>query len=187
MMSLTDWVEQKTFITMRQNRAYLELVLKDCKKISVTVGREVTDYQDMMTYCNEAIDIHKVEGLILKDYNSPYTWDRSFSWTKCKRFYDVDCKIVGFYNGRPKSRLENTLGGIEVVGFLEDGTRVEARVGSGFSDELRAEIWQNQAKWLDKPAVVIKYQEVSRAKNKAVASLRFPTFERERDDKLVEI
>ena len=103
-----------------------------------------------------------------------------------KRFYDADCRVVGFYNGRKKTRLENTLGGLIVVGFTEDGTRVECNVGSGFSDELRNEIWNNQKNWLGR-TVVIKYQEVSKSKSKEVASLRFPTFERDRDDKIVEI
>lgn len=188
LMPYADWVAQKTDITMRHARTILISLLEkiNSSKIVVSEGREVKNYQDMMSFCNEAIDVHKVEGLILKDWNATYQWDRTFAWTKVKRFYDADCRVVGFYAGRPKSRLENTLGGITVVGFLEDGTRVEANVGSGFSDELRTDIWNNQSMWLGK-TVVIKYQEVSKAKNKEVASLRFPTYERDRDDKVVNI
>ncbi len=189
LMPLDDWIAQRTEITMRQNRERLTalLVQLGCQKVIATVGREVVDYQDMMAYCNEAIDRHGVEGLILKAYDSVYAWKRTLAWCKIKRFYDVDCRIVGFYSGKPKSRLERTLGGVRVVGFLEDGTRVEANVGSGFSDVLRDEIWQNQERWLRVPSVVIKYQDVTRSKSKDVASLRFPTFERARDDKLVEV
>jgi|SRR5579859_539403 len=188
MMPLSDWIAQKTNITMKAARETLIFLLKkaNCKKIIISEGREVKNYQDMMNYCNEAIDKHGVEGLILKNWNSPYIWDRKLAWCKVKRFFDVDCRVVGFYPGRPKSRLENSLGGINVVGFTEDGTRVEANVGSGFSDELRTEIWNNQKAWMGR-TVVIKYQEVSKSKSKAVASLRFPTFERDRDDKEVEI
>lgn len=187
-MPYHNWVAQKTDITMRQNRADLERILfqAKCEKIILSEGREVSGYKDMMEFCNDAIDKHGVEGLILKDWNSTYIWDRKMAWCKVKRFYDVDCRVVGFYNGRPKSRLENTLGGINVVGFLENGERVEANVGSGFSDEMRDEIFNNQQKWLGR-TVVIKYQEVSRSKSKQVASLRFPTYERDRDDKIVEI
>jgi DNA ligase-1 len=187
-MPLSDWLAQKTKITMRENRKYLGNIISSakCKKIILSEGREVKDYHDMINFCNEAIDKHGVEGLILKDWSSPYIWDRKLAWCKVKRFYDVDCRIVGFYPGRPKSRLANTLGGIEVVGFIESGERVEVRVGSGFSDELREEIWNNKDSWEGR-TVVIKYQEVSRSKSKEVASLRFPTFERDRDDKVVEI
>lgn len=139
-----------------------------------------------MEFCNDAIDKLKVEGLILKDWDAPYAWDRTFYWVKIKRFYDIDARIVGFYNGRPKTRLEHTIAGVNCIGFLEDNTRVEFRVGSGFSDAQRADMLANPQKWLD-GTHVFKYQEISRAKNKEYASLRFPTYERSREDKLVEI
>ena len=183
LMPLTDWIAQKTTITMRQNREALGKILKicNCKKITLSEGREVKDYQDMMEYCNEVIDVHKQEGLILKNWDSPYLWERDFTWTKVKRMYDVDCKVVATYKGRPKSRLENVMGGISVVGFLESGERVEVNVGSGFSDEDRL-----REDWVGK-VVVIKYQEVSRSKGKEVASLRFPVYMHCRDDKEVNV
>lgn len=193
MMPLADWIAQKTDITMRVNRLNLarRIQLSGCKKIILSEGREVKDYQDMMNYCNDAIDLpenaaRKIEGLILKDWESTYQWDRTFAWTKVKRFFDVDARIVGFYSGRPKSRLANTVGGVNCVAFLESGERVEFNVGSGFSDENREDMKNNPQKWLDL-VHVIKYQEVSRSKSKAVASLRFCTYEHSRDDKVVEI
>lgn len=183
LMPLSDWISQSTKITMRHARYHLETILEQIKaqKIMMPQGREVDDYADMVAYCNEAIDVHGVEGLILKDWEAVYTWDRTFAWTKVKRFYDVDCRVVGTYPGRKGTRLENCLGGIQVVGFLESGERVEANVGSGFNDSDRVlDDWVGQT-------VVIKYQEVSRAKNKSVASLRFPTYERRRDDKIVQL
>jgi DNA ligase-1 len=188
LMPLTDWIAQKTTITMRQNRKALGEILKacKCKKITLSEGREVTSYQDMMEYCNEVIDVHKQEGLILKDWDAVYTWDRTYAWTKVKRFYDVDARFVSFYPGRPKSRLADTVGGANCVAFLENGERLEFNVGSGFSDKDREDMKKNPAKWLA-TTHVIKYQEVSRSKSKAVASLRFCTYEHSRDDKLVEI
>jgi DNA ligase-1 len=187
MMPLTEWVAQKTKITMRQNRSALTSILDKakCSKVIITGGREVLNYQDMMDYCNEAIDVHKFEGLIVKDWDAVYSWNRTYAWTKIKRFYDVDCRITGFYAGKAGKRLANTLGGIKVWGRTEDGTVVESDVGSGFSDELRDEIWNNQEKWLG-TTVVIKYQEISKSKNKAVASIRFPTYSHSRTDKIVE-
>lgn len=187
MMPLTDWIAQKTKITMRQNREALTAILAktDCKKINISAGREVLDYQDMMNYCNEVIDVHKHEGLIVKDWDAVYLWSREMSWCKVKRFADVDCRITGFYAGKAGKRLANTLGGIKVWGRTEDGTVIESDVGSGFSDELRDEIWNNQEKWLG-TTVVIKYQEISKSKNKAVASIRFPTYSHSRTDKIVE-
>lgn len=192
LMPLEDWMKQETSISMEQNREFLSTVLNELKleKILLTEGRVVNDYDDMTSFCNEAIDkpenkARKIEGLILKNLKSVYQWDRTIDWCKVKRFYDVDCRVIGFYNGRPKSRLEKTLGGITVMGYDEHGTKVVTNVGSGFSDALREEIWNNQAEWLGR-TVVIKYQEISKAKNKEDASLRFPTYERWRDDKVVE-
>jgi ATP-dependent DNA ligase len=194
LMPLADWSAQKTTITMRANRDFLKALFSagpTVEKIILTEGREVRDYQDMMEFCNEAIDLpenaaRKIEGLILKNWDSTYQWDRTFAWTKVKRFYDVDARIVGFYPGRPKSRLADTVGGVNCVAFLESGERVEFNVGSGFSDEQRADMKANPQKWLD-ATHVIKYQEVTRSKSKTVASLRFCTYERSRDDKTVEI
>ena len=188
LMPLRHWLVQKTSITMRDTRSILTEMLKinRCEKIILSEGREVMNYQDMADFCNEAIDkpenkARKIEGLILKEWNAVYEWDRKITWCKVKRFFDVDCLVVGTYKGKPKSRLADLMGGIEVVGFTESGERVEARCGSGFSDEHRG-----MTDWVGK-TVVIKYQDVTRSKSKDVSSLRFPTFVRERDDKVVVI
>ena len=190
-MPLTDWVAQKTTITNRQTRETLTTLLDGLTKIKLTEGRKVKDYADMVAYCNERIDDEtkqkaEREGLILKNEDAVYEWGRSYTWIKVKRFYDVDARIVGFYPGRPKSRLENTVGGVNCIAFLENGTEVRFNVGSGFSDDQRADMKANPDKWL-KATHVITYQEVSKAKGKEHASLRFCTYSHARTDKLVEV
>lgn len=188
MMPLSDWIAQSTNNTMRSNRRTLERVLREqnCTKVILSEGREVKDYADMVAYCNEVIDVHKQEGLILKNWDSTYQWDRTIDWCKVKRFYDVDARIVGWYKGRPKSRLENTCGGITVEGRDEHGRPFRCNVGSGFSDEVRDDIANNfDTKYKHKTAVVT-YQEISKAKDSELFSLRFPTFNHVRDDKYVE-
>lgn len=191
MMPLSDWLAQKTEITMLENRGLLESRLSNSTKIILSGGRVVQNFQDMTAFCAEVttpgFDGQKNghEGLILKDFNAVYVWKRSMTWCKVKNFYDADCKIVGFYLGKKGKRLENTLGGIKVWGRIENGTIVETDVGSGFSDAQRNEIWNNQDKWIG-ASVVIKYQEVTKSKSKEVSSLRFPTFEHRRDDKIIE-
>lgn len=184
LMPLTHWLRQKTVITMKQNRDQLEMILREvnCKKIVISTSRIVTDYNDMTVACNEAIDVRKVEGLILKNLDSVYEWDRSMAWCKVKRMWDVDGTVVGMYQGRAKSRLENTLGGITVEGVDERGNKFTVNVGSGFSDELRAEIWNNREKYIGTTCTV-KYQEMCKAKGSEIFSLRFPVFMHFRDDK----
>lgn len=187
LMPLTDWKDKSTTITMKQNRDTLQEMFNELalKKIVMVQGREVSNYQDMMSFCNQAIDEYKVEGLILKKYDSVYQWERTIDWCKVKRFYDVDFVITGVYPGKPKSRLAKTLGGIYVEGIEESGKRFKCKIGSGFSDELRDEIFNNQSKYIGQVGVA-SYQEISLKKGAEYYSLRFPTFVRFRDDKIVE-
>jgi DNA ligase-1 len=196
-MPVSDWVAQKTNITNAMARETLEQLLTQVKPqleksaILLTEGRVVLNYQDMANYCNQVIDDESKtkaerEGLILKNGNAVYEWGRSYTWVKVKRFYDVDARFVSFYNGRKGSRLENTIGGANCIAFLESGEEVEFNVGSGFSDEHRKDMLENPSKWLANTHV-IQYQEISKAKGKEKRSLRFCTYQRTRDDKLVEI
>ena len=184
LMPIGEWISQSTKITMRETRALLESVLTkaQCKKVLLTEGKQVSSYQEMNDYCNEVIDVKKQEGLILKNWNSTYQWDRTIDWCKVKRMHDLDGKIYAMYPGRSKSRLEGTLGGICVSGVDERGVSFDVNVGSGFSDEQREDFWKNQDKYIGK-TVTIKYQEKSIAKNSTQMSLRFPVFMHVRDDK----
>ena len=187
LMSLEDWRNQKSRHTMDESRKWLTEVIKasNCQKVLLSKGIYAQTADDAEKFYRDMVG-EGFEGLILKQLDAKYEWDRSSNWIKWKPFFDADARVIGFYAGREKTRLENTLGGIIVAGYTEDGTYFETNVGSGFSDDIRDEIWNNQEKYLGTTAV-IKYQEVSRAKNKEVASLRFPTLERFRDDKIVEI
>lgn len=198
-MPLTDWMAQKCSITMEQNRQNIIDILAatSVKKIILTEGRIVNDEADMLKFCDEAIDLpenkkRKIEGLILKQLKGTYEWDRTYTWIKVKRFYPADARIIGAYYGRPKSRLANTIGGLILAGWTEDGDYFETCCGSGLDDKLRAEILANPRKFIGATAVT-KYQEVSRTKSKKHASLRFPTLNRAdasggiRFDKIVEM
>lgn len=186
LMPMSHWISRNTENTMRSCRAALTRILSTtkCQKIILTEGREVKDYADMVAYCNEVIDVHKQEGLILKNWDSTYQWDRTMDWCKVKRFNDVDAKIVGWYKGRPKSRLENTCGGISIEAVDEKGREIRCNVGSGFSDEQRADIAANYDRKYHGTTVVITYQEISQAKDSEYFALRFPTIKQLlRDDK----
>lgn len=179
MMPIQDWIAKKTKITMQENRTNLEKLITEINsdKLTTPFACIVYSYSDVLKCCNYAIDTEKVEGLILKKLSSPYIWDRDMAWCKVKRFHDVNAKIINFYYGKKKTRLEHTIAGVECSAELEDGTPVQFKVGSGFSDNDRADMLANQEEWLKK-TLLIKYQEVSIAANKKIASLRFTTFER---------
>lgn len=198
MMPLTEWIAQKTEITMGMNREFLQLMLPKINvpnpKVTLSDSEVVHSYKEMMERCDYVIDVLGEEGLILKEINAVYCWDRSLAWCKVKRFYPADAKILGFYYGRPKSRLENTIGGAIVAGWTEDKEFFVTCVGSGFRDNasndspipLRHEILAELKKFIGLTSVM-KFQEVSKSKSKQYASLRFPTIADIRDDKIIEL
>ena len=134
------------------------------------------------------------EGLIIKDLNGYYEWERSevvrdrktkvvtkaTYWTKFKPIITVDAKIVDFFEGR--GRLVGTLGGVVVEGVDENGRQFRSDVGSGFKDKDRDMIWANRGKYLN-ATVELEVQEISLAQNATVHSLRFPIYKQLRDDK----
>lgn len=102
-----------------------------------------------------------------------YRGKKSNTLMKWKTMVSEDCEIIGFYEGKDDTRHKGRLGGFVLK--QEDGKECEC--GSGFSDEDRDYIYQNQAEFLGR-IVEVKYQEKT---NHGI--LRFPVFIRYRDDK----
>lgn len=110
------------------------------------------------------------EGIIIKNLNGLYEYKRSKNWLKLKPFHTEDVPIKNIIEGEGK--YKNSLGALEII---YKGKLV--RVGSGFSDELRNQIWKD-AQNLQGKIIEIKYQEET-----PDGSLRFPVFIKFRPDK----
>ena len=80
------------------------------------------------------------EGAMVKKLDGLYTNTRSACWMKMKEIETFDVLCTRFFEGQ--GRLTGTLGGIFVD--LDD---VSVRVGGGFSDDERDDIWANQDKY----------------------------------------
>jgi ATP-dependent DNA ligase len=85
----------------------------------------------------------------------------------------MDGIIIGFDIGDQIGKYKDTLGAVKVL--LRNGKVV--RVGGGFTDAMRDEIWGNQSGYLDKCCEVKGNREFSSG------SLRHPNFVRWREDK----
>lgn len=183
MMTLSEWKAKKCKRDMDETRTWLERIIAvaKCTKVFLSKGEIIKDFKSLETFYHQMVKM-KFEGLIIKQLTASYEWDRSNNWIKWKPFFDFDGEIIGFYGGRSGTRLENTLGGITIKGTDEQGREVLTNVGSGFSDEMRKYIWDNQENFLGK-TVTVKYQEISKAKDSEYYALRFPTFSHMRDDK----
>ncbi len=122
------------------------------------------------------------EGIMVKDPNATYKPKRTDAWLKIKPFITVDLEVIGFEPGKPDSKFKHTLGGLICRG-TDQGKLVEVTCGGGYSEELRDEIWNNQATVLGR-IVEIKGDALTKAQDSEnVWSLRFPVFMGFRNDK----
>lgn len=135
------------------------------------------------------------EGVMVKAISGIYKQGRSTLkegyLLKVKRFTDAEAVVIGFEEkmhnaneatvgelGQTKrsSHLENmvpmnTLGSLHVRDLV---TGVDFNIGTGFNDELRKEIWNNQDVWSTK---IVKYKHFEVG---SVDKPRFPVFLGER-------
>lgn len=116
------------------------------------------------------------EGVMINICDAPYEFKRTNSLLKVKKMNTLDLQIIGFEEG--SGRLAGTLGAILVR--YKNGNVV--KVGSGFTDWLREEIWKNQSKYLDRICEIQYFEETTNADGGI--SLRFPIFKDFRTDKL---
>lgn len=110
------------------------------------------------------------EGSMLRNAETHYVWDRTDDLLKYKFFEEVDLEVVDVFEGTGKNI--GKAGGIICRGVV-DGFNIVVRVGSGFKDKDREEIWKRRNFYKGKKAE-IKYQNVTDDNT----SLRFPVFKK---------
>ena len=115
------------------------------------------------------------EGIMINICDALYEFKRTNSLLKVKKMQTMDLEIIGFEEGT--GRLVGTLGAILVR--YKDGNVV--KVGSGFSDEIRALIWTEPSDFLGKIVEIQYFEETTNADGGK--SLRFPIFKDFRPDK----
>lgn len=111
------------------------------------------------------------EGLVLKTKGHKYQTKRSSDWLKMKAVESEDLPVIGFFEGEGK--YEGSLGGI----IVERHNGVHVKVGGGFSDVLRHEIWMNRPRFMGRTAEVLYHEETPDG------SLRHPRLKTFRSDK----
>lgn len=139
-------------------------------------------------YINNLRQLHKFEegclgllfeGVMLRSLDSPYKEGRStfneHYLLKLKRFEKDEAVIKDFEELRhnmniqeidnfglaKRSKCEANLVGAATLGaiiVIDSKTNLEFRIGSGFTEEQRAEIWRNKELYLGK-AVIYKHQK----------------------------
>ena len=118
--------------------------------------------------------VGKGEGLIVKEMEGEYEYGRSRKWLKVKEFFTLDLRIVGAYEGEGK--YQGMLGGVKMA---SDCGTIKTDCGTGFDDGQRFEYWIQHLNG----NLVGLIGEVSGQEVTADGSLRFPVWQRLRDDK----
>lgn len=138
----------------------------------VTLTRSVAHNGQEVLACYKAARGMGYEGVIVKDTSAPYEFKRSYAWMKLKGYASEDLKIVGVFAGEGKHK--GRAGGIECIIGGEDCDNI-VRVGTGFTDMQREEIWTNRED------VIGRIAEVGYHEKTPAGSLRHPRFVRFRD------
>lgn len=158
----------------KERRAILDTI-QSGQFTQVVPVLDVITKNDIPKWSNYASD-QGWEGIMLNYANGYYRTKRSAELLKVKKMHTADLEIVGFnqaIDGKNAGQLQS----INVK--LDDENVVQ--VGSGLTEELRLEIWNNQDKYLG-AMVEIQYFELSENQNGG-KSLRFPVFKDFRFDK----
>lgn len=162
------WEERRralNFIFGPRDLTYFELL---------PVLYEGKDTSKITKLLDEAI-ANQEEGIMINIALAPYEFKRTNFLLKVKKMSTLDLEIVGYEEG--SGRLAGTLGAIHVR--YKNGNIV--KVGSGFSDELRALIWLEPSDFVGKIAEISYFEETTNTSGGV--SLRFPIFKDFRPDK----
>lgn len=208
MVMVWDVIPIEEFMTGRSDLAYknrfgiLEKVLGTITdpRIQCIPSKIVHSIQEAQDHFTEMLNLGE-EGTMLKDGDIPWGDERSKRILKLKDIVTADLKVTGFKEG--KGEFVGTLGSLELTsecGLLECSM-------SGFSKQLRAQIWANLT---GKPAtyimvlddvetvlevqpsettvdldtiVEVKYNQLIRAKDSEIYSAFLPRFARARPDR----
>jgi DNA ligase-1 len=113
------------------------------------------------------------EGIMIKDPNGKWEGKRSVAWLKQKPYIEVSLAVSAVEEGT--GRNQGKLGALVCEG-LDDGKTIVVNVGSGFSDEQRAEFWQARDALIGQ-VVEVRADAATRSQDSQdLWSLRFPRF-----------
>ena len=101
------------------------------------------------------------EGLMVKKPNGLYEYKRSKNWLKAKPLHTFDGVITGLYEGKKKSALEGSMGGIYVEGVDEHGVEFKSKCGSGFDRPTR-DLWWSAPDAVTGKRVVLEAIEITK-------------------------
>lgn len=177
-MPVSHWKAQHCPLSWNERRATLEILFMHDPYVYfelLPVLYKGSDTSMIAKFLDEAIADDQ-EGIMINICDAPYEFKRTTNLLKVKKMQTMDLEIVGFEEGSGK--YKDTLGAILVR--YKNGNVV--KVGSGFTDWLRSEIWNNRNKYQGMVSEIQYFEETTN--DDGGESLRFPIFKDFRPDKL---
>ena len=194
-MSVEEFKNQNCEETYKERRSLLDQIFLPCvtAHIDMNTGMQTKEeyyfkYFELLPVLYTGTDTseiskwlgykvaHGEEGIMLNITDAKYEFKRTWNLMKCKKMNDLDLKLIGFEEGT--GRNKGRLGAI-----LVDYNGYTVKVGSGFSDRLREEIWAHKEAWLGR-IIIVKYFEETQ-NQQGGKSLRFPIYIDYRTDKFI--
>lgn len=170
----SDWTKKQSTTPFDVRRTLLEANVKVSENVRLVPSKKVNFREpasgEELAKIRDQFISQGYEGGMLKRADAPYEWKRGLAVLKLKKMDTVDCRITDSFEG--KGRHKGRLGGVIVE---VDG--VQTKVGSGFSDGQRDELWLKRNE-LPNKMVEVQFQNKTRD-----GSLRFPVFIKFRPDK----
>lgn len=164
-----EWMDKSCFLPLKERKTMLMDILGDKLKTIRFVQHCLSENSNELDIIyNHMVGIG-FEGIVLKEPNSLYVYKRSQNWIKMKPVNTYTGRIIDVNRGTGK--YIDCMGSVLVMGEDLD-VPFEVKVGSGFSDKLRKQIWNNR---LDYIGSFIEVKAQSMTKD---YSLRFPIFKR---------
>lgn len=164
------WTGKSKLSYLDRNNKYLMPFKALCKNSEnlevVPMVYEGFDHKEIWKWLDYA-EAHDWEGCML-NLDTPYECKRTKNLIKVKKFYDISLRVIGSEEGT--GRNKGKLGAL--VCKYYDNT---VKVGSGFSDEERMNLWKNRDGLVGK-IIDIRYKEITVDKKTGLKSLQFPTF-----------
>jgi DNA ligase-1 len=145
----------KTKLPYSKRRELLKDIITnlDDRKLTLIHQKIVTSVEDLEKFMAKSIEFG-CEGLVVKQTDSPYrAGARGFAWTKIKREYrselvdSLDLVVIGGSHGR--GRRVGKYGALLLAIFdkNENVFKSVCKVGSGFTDEVLEELFEELGKY----------------------------------------
>jgi len=113
------------------------------------------------------------EGIMIKDPDAKYQCKRDVAWLKQKPFIEVSLAVTSVEEGT--GRNQGKLGALVCEG-VDDGKKIVVNVGSGLTDDQRAEFWMAKDSLIGQ-VVEVRADAATQSQDSAdLWSLRFPRF-----------